>query len=526
MKKSFRGENYDLFKSIFDDADNGICIVDYEGFIVELNNLYAEMFGYQKEDLIDKHYSVLISDDYQAIVKKNHYKIFNGTSFLKAEEKVCHKNGTSFYVQTSNVRVNDEFGNKLRITTTVDISNRLKNELIQSVLLKISNLTNLNTPNEKLFASIHQFVCQLIPARNFSVCIKNKISGKIEFPFVLNENYDEDHKALQAENKLFSKVGHAAIFDSTEIQNYIANNELNTYEITPRALLGIPLIIKNEILGSIIIKNYNGTTYTKDDQELLELVAGQVARVVERKNYEDELIYARNKAEEAAKIKSEFLAQISHEIRTPLNSILSFSSLIKNELNGELTEELAEAFEYIERGGHRLTRTIDLILNVSKSKNNKYKIKLEEIDLMKQLLKPLVKEFENSAENKKIELKLEETDEVLRLVCDQYSLNQLFSNLIENAIKYTPAGNITIKSYKNDFGNVQVDVMDTGIGIANEFLPKLFEPFSQEEQGYTRTYEGIGLGLSLVKSYAELNSAEIKVSSKKDIGSVFSVIFN
>ena len=102
----------------------------------------------------------------------------------------------------------------------------------------------------------------------------------------------------------------------------------------------------------------------------------------------------------------------------------------------------------------------------------------------------------------------------------------MFINLVENAIKYTNSGSITIDSYLNNFGNIQVDIIDTGIGISEEFLHKIFEPFIQEEQGYTRTYEGIGLGLSLVKSYAELNNAELQVKSEKNVGSVFSVIFN
>ena len=114
----------------------------------------------------------------------------------------------------------------------------------------------------------------------------------------------------------------------------------------------------------------------------MELVSGQLARVIERKYYEEDLVTARNKAEEAVRLKSEFLAQISHEIRTPLNSILSFSSLLKNELTGTLSPELEEAFSYIERGGNRLTRTIDLILNASNSQNNQYKINLEKMDLI------------------------------------------------------------------------------------------------------------------------------------------------
>ncbi len=187
--------------------------------------------------------------------------------------------------------------------------------------------------------------------------------------------------------------------------------------------------------------------------------------------------------------------------------------------------EKKEAFEYIERGGNRLTRTIDLILNVSKSQNNQYQIKLEDIDIYNEILLPLQKEFLNTIK-KPIELIIEESEEVLRIVCDQYSVSQLFVNLIDNAIKYTEKGSIRIKAFQNYLGKIQVDITDTGIGISEKYLPNLFEPFSQEEQGYTRSYEGIGLGLSLVKSYAELNNAEIQVKSKKDIGSTFSVIFN
>ena len=183
---------------------------------------------------------------------------------------------------------------------------------------------------------------------------------------------------------------------------------MKQYAVVPFSILGIPIIIQNEFVGSVIIRDYKDNIFTKEDQELLELVGGQISRVIERKIYEDELIHAKQRAEEAVNIKSEFLAQISHEIRTPLNSILSFSSLIKNELNGTLTDELKETFEYIERGGNRLTRTIDLILNVSKSQNNQYKIKLEDIDIYSDVLKPLQNEFRNALESKPITFKLEE----------------------------------------------------------------------------------------------------------------------
>ncbi|MBK8944056.1 MAG: PAS domain S-box protein [Ignavibacteriae bacterium] len=526
LTDNFRERYIDFFKSVFNEAQTAICIADYEGKIVEINNHFAELFGYEKSELVGTEYLNLLSVDSQSVAKENHKKIFNGINILKAEEKVKHKNGTYFYIQTTNLRVNDEDGNKLRITTAVDVTNRLKNELVQSVLLQISNLINNSQIDKNLYESIYNFLTQLMPIKNFAICLLNSKTNQLEFPYLLSEiEFDEKHN-LEEEFKFMQKTASSFILSEKDIELLVTNSQLFEYIAKPNTILGIPLKIKNEIIGAVIIKDYLGNLYTKKDKEVLELVADQIAHVIERKNYEDELIAAKKEAEDAARLKSDFLAQISHEIRTPLNSILSFSALIKNELNGQLNPEMAETFEYIERGGNRLTRTIDLILNVSKIHNQKYKIELNEVNLDDDILWPIVKELHSKAFAKGIKLELKNSKSPLRLVCDQYSINQMFINLIDNAIKYTNKGSISIESFINPYGNIQVDIIDTGIGISSAYINKIFDPFIQEEQGYTRTYEGIGLGLSLVKSYAELNNAELKVKSEKNVGSIFSVIFN
>jgi signal transduction histidine kinase len=109
---------------------------------------------------------------------------------------------------------------------------------------------------------------------------------------------------------------------------------------------------------------------------------------------------------------------------------------------------------------------------------------------------------------------------------DEYSVNQIFDNLINNAVKYTKEGEVKVKVDSFQNGQVVVDVSDTGIGISEEFLPNLFQPFIQEEQGYTRKYEGNGLGLALVKRYCDMNNAEIQVFSRKGEGTTFRVIFS
>ncbi len=526
LEENLVGKNLELFKSFFNDAQTAICIVNYEGKIIEINKLFAQMFGYKKNDLLGHDYSILLSEDSKSISEQNQCKIFNGTSILRAEEKVKHKNGTNFYIQTTNFRVNDDNGNKLRITTAINVTSRLKNELLQSVLLQISNLVNNSALDENLYNSIFKAINQLMPINNFAVCLCNSECNELEFPFIQSNIECDENLYLNEVFNYLKKDNKSILLGETDINNLIINKELFNYNLKPKTIIGIPLKVKEKIIGGIIIKDYQGNFYSNEHKEVLELVADQIARVIERKQYETEILSAKNEAEEAVKLKSDFLAQISHEIRTPLNSILSFSQLIKKEFSKQLSQEMSEAFEYIERGGNRLTRTIDLILNVSKIHNQNYKIELTEVDLKDDILWPIIKELNPKALEKNIKLELNNQKDSIKLVCDQYSVNQMFINLIENAIKYTNTGSITVEPFFNNYGNIQVDITDTGIGISSEYLHKIFEPFMQEEQGYTRTYEGIGLGLSLVKSYAELNNAELKVKSEKNVGSVFSVIFN
>jgi signal transduction histidine kinase len=134
-------------------------------------------------------------------------------------------------------------------------------------------------------------------------------------------------------------------------------------------------------------------------------------------------------------------------------------------------------------------------------------------------------EFRNLADNKDLKFDLICETNLTRITGDYFTIVQIFSNLIDNAIKYTKEGSVEIFIYNNPAGELCVDVKDTGIGISEEFIPRLFTPFTQEESGYTRTYEGNGLGLALVKKYAEMNNIEIIVKSKKDVGSTFTVKF-
>jgi PAS domain S-box-containing protein len=250
----------------------------------------------------------------------------------------------------------------------------------------------------------------------------------------------------------------------------------------------------------------------------------QMLDISEIKRVQKELFEALKKAEESDRLKSAFLAQMSHEIRTPLNVILTSIPLIADEISSD-DEDLKIILDSVKSAGKRLQRTIDMILSMSSVQSGNYKATFEKFDIIPDL-QNMVKEFKSLSDDKGLKLKFTQSDDTAFITADRYTVNQVFQNLINNAIKYTLKGyvEVYVKNLKND--KVKIEIRDSGIGMSEEYLQKMFMPFSQEDSGYKREFEGNGLGLALVKKYIELNNAEINVESEKNIGSVFSVIFD
>jgi PAS domain S-box-containing protein len=254
-------------------------------------------------------------------------------------------------------------------------------------------------------------------------------------------------------------------------------------------------------------------------------VVALVRDITERKRAEEELINAKEQAEKSERLKSDFLAQMSHEIRSPINNIFNFNELIRDNLTRERLIENQEYFAAIEQAGERIVRTIDLILNMSELQSGNYTSIFRNIDFNTEVIQKIYPEFMHKAEKKKLNLVLKLSREPIIVSADEYSLVQIFVNLIDNAIKYTYEGNVEIITTINADGRPEARIIDSGIGISEKYLENIFTPFSQEEQGYTRRFEGNGLGLALVKRYCEINNAEVFVESAKGVGSTFRVVF-
>ena len=295
----------------------------------------------------------------------------------------------------------------------------------------------------------------------------------------------------------------------------------------------LPETIKGGWKGEVLNRKKDGTIFPvllstsviKNDLGEPIALIGVATDITEVKKVQEELIAAKELAEKSAALKSEFLAQMSHEIRSPMNVTLSFANMLKEDMEDLLTPEMTEYFEGIELAGKRLIRTVDLILNASEMQVGTYEPIWGIVNLQDDIFKSIYSEYANYAKRKGLELSIHSKVSDSRTKGDRYSILQIFANLVDNAIKYTNKGKVEVTIDRDENNWLEVTVEETGIGISEEFMNRIFQPFMQEDRGYSRKYEGNGLGLSLVKKYCDLNEAEINVESEKGKGSKFIVAF-
>lgn len=280
-----------------------------------------------------------------------------------------------------------------------------------------------------------------------------------------------------------------------------------------------------------IITNVNGTRKTihsiaelgKDEKGNILKVTGVISDITKRKLVEEELILAKEKAEESDRLKSAFLANMSHEIRTPMNGILGFASLLKEpDLTGE---EQHKFIEVIERSGDRMLTTINDIIDISKIEAGQVDTIISEINLNEQL-DELFEFFLPETKKKKIKLSITSrvSDQYTHLKSDKEKLESILTNFIKNAIKYTHSGSIEFGYSiieRDEQNELKFYVKDTGIGIQKEKLKAVFSRFMQADIEDKQVYEGSGLGLAISKAYVEILGGKIWVESEEGLGSQF-----
>ncbi len=289
-------------------------------------------------------------------------------------------------------------------------------------------------------------------------------------------------------------------------------------EIGARNFIAVPLISRDRILGALTLVNISDRPCSHSELSLAEELAQRAALALDNAALYHAADRARHEAEAANHAKDSFLAMLSHELRTPLTPVIT--SLINLESNSEVPDSMRHPLEVIRRNVELEARLIDDLLDLTRVGSGKIHLNPEVVDA-RSLLNNAIEICRPDIAAKKLELTLYSELETAFVRADPARLQQIFWNLLKNAVKFTPAGGIAVKLVGEVDGRLKISVADTGLGISADFLPRIFKPF---EQGSSAKFGGLGLGLSITKALVDLHHGEIHVESEGiDKGATFTL---
>ncbi len=474
-------ESLKLFRTLIDHSNDAFEVLDpITGRFLDVNATGCKALGYSREEFLKLSVfdidPVVTPQSFAEIVKK-----LRESGSLTWEGIHNRKDGTSFPVEVNIRIVNLE--KEYMVTVARDISLRKQNE--ESVL-KLSRAVE-QSPTSVIITDRKGIIEYINPKLTEITGYKNEeVLGKNPRIFSSGEKSKSEYKILW-ENIISGKEWKG------EFHNKKKNGELY-WEFAHIS----PIInLKGDITHIVAIKE----------------------DITERKKMIDELILAKEKAEESDRLKSAFLANMSHEIRTPMNGILGFTSLL---LEPDLSNETKDAYiQIIHQSGERMLNTVTDIVEISKIEAGIVEVKNSTFNLSESS-NNITTFFQPQAQKKGLILRFESEVQVTNtsIHSDKNKFESILTNLVRNAIKYTDKGKITVSnSIKN--GLIEFCVKDTGIGVPKHRKEAIFNRFEQADTEDTRVFEGSGLGLAIAKSYVEMLGGRIWVESVEGEGSQF-----
>ena len=478
------------FRSIFESASVAILILGLDQKILQANSTFTNMLGYTQDEVVGRS---ILDFTYEEDRLDSNSKL---GSIIHKSEKVNYfekryycKNGELLWGIASGTVIKDDKGNPLYVVGLIqDITERVKaNE----------NLRKISSAVEQSPSSI----------------IITDLSGSIEYVnpkftevtgYTFDEAFGKNPRVLKSgrQTKEFYQNMWQVLTSGNVWKGELHNKKKSGELFWERALISP---IKNKT-GKI-----THFLAVKED-------------ITEWKNIQEELIRSKEEAVEASKLKSSLLANMSHEFRTPLNGVLGFAQLLKEEI---ADSDQLDMIEKIIQSGRRLMNTLNSVLMLTELENNNYLINKSEIDLVV-LCKQLKMFFTKPVQNKNLGFILDLKEENLSIISDENLLTRVISSFIENAIKYTQAGEIKIELTSNyqDGGKkfAIINIIDTGIGIRTEDQSLIFREFKQLSEGFRRDFEGLGLGLTIANKITTLIGGTITLQSELGKGSKFTLM--
>ena len=503
------------YKKILDTITDVVFIVSTSGKILFTNSQAKTVLGYKPKNIQGKNFVKFIPKNEIIKYLRRLKEVFINRQIPLFESYILHADGRQIPIEIS-AKVMEYQGGLAAIGTIHDISNRKKAQqaLIESeknfrLLFENAPFGIYTASPEGKILEINNEALRIIGSPSAEASKKINI---LTFPPLIENGYAS---AFRESIRKEVKVNFERLYVSMWGKKAIISSQI------------IPL--KDE-LGKIV-KIYTVmqdiSARKQAEQKLKEQNEEYAKLVYEYQSQNKKLIETKLKADEANRLKSEFLTNMSHEIRTPMNAIIGFSEVLQMQLKDE---KYLSYVDKIMSSGNNLLGLINDILDLSKIEAKQIEIKPEKINIRK-IFDEVSLIFSGISKQKQIPILININKKIPKYIyTDAFRLKQILMNLVSNALKFTEKGEVMISakaklSKNHDNIDFIIEVSDTGIGIPDDEFQTIFQSFSRIAQEDDRLYGGTGLGLAITRQLVELMNGTISVKSKIEAGSTFTIIF-
>ncbi len=473
------------YSELVEQASDGIIVFDKGLYLIEANSYACQELGYSRQELLKLKIKEIIEPDDLNKKPIMLNELLAGET-IHSERVLLRKDKTTFPSDVTSKRLSN--GNILAIARNIAEKQKIENQIKNS---ERKFRTLFEKSNDAIFIMDELKIVDCNPVtENLFGLPKSEIIGKT--PLELSPEYQQDGiPSEQKAHSLIEKVynGEPQLFEWINLRN------------------NVPFYVE-----------VNLSLFQLNEKPLAIAV---IRDITERKKFEEELIAAKEKAEDMNRLKSSFLANMSHELRTPLVGILGYSEILSEEIK---KPENLKMVKDIYNSGKRLLETLNSILDLSRIEANKFEINPSRFNLV-DLVHEEINLYKAVAQIKNISLNVRMFHHELIINSDKKIVQNTISHLINNAVKYTSQGSVVVSvtTEKNAKEYAVIKVADTGIGIPKESQALIFDEFRQASEGLNRQYEGTGLGLTITKKYISFLQGTIHVKSEPGVGSEFFV---
>ncbi len=494
-----------LCSKILNKITNMVVISSFESELLFVNKKLLKVIGYEYDEIINR--NVYDLNFWYDIKERELFfrKLISGEKINNIEAKFRHKSGKLLTALILSSEIIEYEGKKCVLSIAKNITKEKKIKHKKAKYKQLLEKVSINLiENEEKYKSI----LDILP----EVVLKHK-NGKIDY---VNEAVPKTTGFTLYELKTMSVLD----LVSPEYKQLVSDNIKRRLQGEEIADYEIEVTIKSGEKRTVIVK---AAPLKERDGISILVVLIDITKI---KTTENMLKTAKNEAENANKIKSEFITNISHEIRTPMNLIVGYSDLLASENTTDIQKNY---LNQIKLSSKMLISLINDVLDLSKIEAGKIEINNDYVEL-KQIVYEVKQLFSDKIIEKNLEFSVNFNEELhYKIVIDKSKLRQILLNLISNSIKFTEKGfikvNFTFFNIVKNSIDIKCSIEDSGIGISEEFQQNIFKPFMQQESNNSKKYGGTGLGLTIVKKLVDIMGGEISFKSKEKVGSIFEFSF-